>query len=63
MAPKLKQGLTVAAAVGAAAIGGTAMAGATGDRSNQLPRTDGRRLRRLATTGQGAAGRDAARPR
>ena len=32
MAPTLKQGLTVAAAVGAAAIGGTAMAGATGDR-------------------------------
>jgi uncharacterized membrane protein len=30
---KLKQGLTVAAAVGAAAIGGTAIAGATGDRS------------------------------
>ena len=33
MAPRLKQGLTVAAAVGAAAIGGTAIAGATGDRS------------------------------
>jgi uncharacterized membrane protein YkoI len=33
VAPKLKQGLTVAAAVGAAAIGGTAMAAATGDRS------------------------------
>ena len=33
MAPTLKQGLTVAAAVGAAAIGGTAMAGAAGDRT------------------------------
>lgn len=31
MAPTLKQGLTVAAAVGAAAIGGTAMAGAAGN--------------------------------
>jgi uncharacterized membrane protein YkoI len=34
VAPKLKQGLTVAAAVGAAAIGGTAIAGAAGDRNS-----------------------------
>jgi uncharacterized membrane protein YkoI len=33
VAPTLKQGLTVAAAVGAAAIGGTAMAGAAGNRT------------------------------
>ncbi len=38
MAPKLKQGLTVVAAVGAAAIGGTAIAGATGDRSTATDR-------------------------
>jgi hypothetical protein len=41
--PKLKQGLTVAAAVGAAAIGGTAIAAATGNRSNQAARADGSR--------------------
>lgn len=35
MAPKLKQGLTVAAAVTAAVVGGTAIAAATGDRSNR----------------------------
>ena len=34
MTPKLKQGLTVAAAVGAAALGGTAIAGATGNGSS-----------------------------
>jgi uncharacterized membrane protein YkoI len=41
--PKLKQGLTVAAAVGAAAIGGTAIAAATSDRSSQAARSDGSR--------------------
>ena len=40
VAPRLKQGLTVAAAVGAAAIGGTAMAAATGDRSGTDSTTD-----------------------
>jgi uncharacterized membrane protein YkoI len=34
VSPKLKQGLTVAAAVCAAAIGGTAIAGAAGDRNS-----------------------------
>ena len=38
MAPKLKQGLTVVAAVSAAAIGGTAIAGATGDRTTASDR-------------------------
>ncbi len=43
MAPTLKQGLTVAAAVGAAAIGGTAMAGATGDRGETRSGADSAR--------------------
>lgn len=44
MAPTLKQGLTVAAAVGAAAIGGTAMAGATGNRGETRSGADSARI-------------------
>jgi hypothetical protein len=43
MAPTLKQGLTVAVAVGAAVIGGTAMAGATGDRGETRSGADSAR--------------------
>jgi uncharacterized membrane protein YkoI len=54
--PKLKQGLTVAAAVGAAALGGTAIAGATGNgNSNDNGNRGGERPpRETALTGSTA---------